>query len=107
MVSATNIVVVVFIVFFKESSLCFNSHLWLPLNSVKDISVWYSSPLINVLNVAFIHVMGAKDLQCKYMSLLVSLQKTVVFNFPFYLINKTSKNDILRLCSKLHGNLIF
>ena len=41
--------------------------------------------------------MGTKDLQCKYMSLLVSLRKTQVSHFPLHLINKTSKNDILSL----------
>ena len=44
--------------------------------------------------------MGAKDLQCKYMSVLVSLQKTVVSNFPLHFINKKCKNDILPLCQR-------
>ena len=42
--------------------------------------------------------MRAKDFQSKYKLLLVSLEKTVVPNFPLNLINKTSKNDILPLC---------
>ena len=50
--------------------------------------------------------MGAKDLQCKYMSLLVSLRKTVVSNLPLHLVNKTSQN-ILPLCSTSYVNLIF
>lgn len=33
-----------------------------------------------------------KDLQCKYISILVSAQKMTVSNFPLVLINKASKN---------------
>ena len=59
------------------------------------------------LNVPFFHVMGAKDLQCKYISLLVSLRKTVVSNFQLHLINKASKNDTLPLCYTSYVNLLF
>ena len=37
---------------------------------------------------------------------IFSLQKTVLSNFPLLLINKTSKNDILPLCSSLYVNLV-
>ena len=57
--------------------------------------------------VPFFHVMGAKDRQCKYMPLLVSLRKTVVSSLPLYLINKTCKNYIFPLRSTSYVNLIF
>ena len=61
---------------------------------------------MNALNVPFSHVIGAKDFQCKYLSLLVSLEKSVVSNFQLLLNNQTSKNDVLPLCFTSYVSLI-
>ena len=62
---------------------------------------------MNVLNIPFFYVIGAKDFQCKHISLLVSLRKMIDSNFPLPVNNKTSKNDILPLCSTSYVSLIF
>ena len=88
--------------------------------SVEHFSIWCNSSykrlsfehtvlarLSIILKVPFLHVTGAKDLQGKYIPLLVSLQKSLVSNFQKLLIYKTFWNNILPICSISYVYLLF
>ena len=49
-----------------------------------------------MLNKPFAHVIGAKDTECKYKFLLVSLGKTVVPNSTLLLISKTELEKFMK-----------
>lgn len=88
--------------------------------SVEHFSIWCNSSckrlsfehtvqarLSIILKVPFLHVIGAKDLQGKYIPLLVSLQKSLISNFQKLLIYKTFWNNILPICSISYVYLLF